>query len=50
MLIATLLTGLFYVPPVLALLAGAASGIGVWEVARSLTYKGDVYKRQPPRC
>ena len=39
-LIATLLTGLFFVPLVLALLAGAASGIGVWEVARSLTYKG----------
>lgn len=39
-LIAALVTGLFFVPLVLALLAGAASGIGVWEIARSLTYRG----------
>ncbi|MDO4919580.1 phosphatidate cytidylyltransferase [Kocuria sp.] len=39
-LIAALVTGLFFVPLVLALLAGAAAGIGVWEIARSLTYKG----------
>lgn len=39
-LIGALVTGLFFVPLVLALLAGAAAGIGVWEIARSLTYRG----------
>ena len=39
-LIGALVTGLFFVPLVLALLAGTAAGIGVWEIARSLTYKG----------
>ncbi|WP_144831112.1 phosphatidate cytidylyltransferase [Kocuria rhizophila] len=38
-LIGALVTGLFFVPLVLALLAGAAAGIGVWEIARSLTYR-----------
>lgn len=39
-LIGALVTGLFFVSLVLALLAGAAAGIGVWEIARSLTYRG----------
>jgi len=46
-LIGTLLVGLFAVPVVLALLAGAAAGIGVWEVGRSLRYRGIVIPRTP---
>ena len=46
-LIGALVTGLFFVPLVLALLAGAAAGIGVWEVARSLSYKGMQIPRAP---
>nr|WP_314315298.1 phosphatidate cytidylyltransferase [Kocuria rhizophila] len=46
-LIGALVTGLFFVPLVLALLAGAAAGIGVWEIARSLTYRGVQIPRVP---
>lgn len=46
-LIGALITGLFYVPVVLALLAGAASGIGMWEIARSLGYRGIEIPRVP---
>ena len=46
-LIATLLVGLFLFPLVLALLAGTAAGIGVWEIARSLSYRGIQIPRVP---
>lgn len=46
-LIGALVTGLFFVPLVLALLAGAAAGIGVWEIARSLTYRGVQIPKMP---
>lgn len=46
-LIATLLVGLFLFPVVLALLAGTAAGIGVWEIARSLSYRGIRIPRVP---
>ncbi|MBD2762645.1 phosphatidate cytidylyltransferase [Kocuria sp. cx-455] len=46
-LIATLLVGLFLFPFVLALLAGTAAGIGVWEIARSLSYRGIAIPRIP---
>ena len=46
-LIATLLVGLFLFPLVLALLAGTAAGIGVWEIARSLSYRGIGIPRIP---
>ncbi|WP_431813190.1 phosphatidate cytidylyltransferase [Kocuria sp. cx-455] len=46
-LIATLLVGLFLFPLVLALLAGTAAGIGVWEIARSLSYRGIAIPRIP---
>lgn len=46
-LIATLLVGLFLFPLVLALLAGTAAGIGVWEIARSLSYRGIRIPRVP---
>ncbi|GEC99601.1 phosphatidate cytidylyltransferase [Kocuria varians] len=46
-LIAALVTGLFFVPLVLALMAGAAAGIGVWEIARSLTHRGILIPKVP---
>ncbi|MGK7223793.1 phosphatidate cytidylyltransferase [Kocuria flava] len=46
-LIGTLLVGLFVQPLVLALLAGVASGIGVWEVGRSLRFRGIHIPRVP---
>ncbi|MEX5295225.1 phosphatidate cytidylyltransferase [Kocuria sp. CPCC 205268] len=46
-LIGTLLVGLFVQPLVLALLAGTAAGIGVWEVGRSLRYGGIAIPRVP---
>ncbi|MGC5653139.1 phosphatidate cytidylyltransferase [Kocuria nitroreducens] len=46
-LIGTLLVGLFVQPLVLALFAGTAAGIGVWEVGRSLRYRGIVIPRVP---
>ncbi|MCD1145075.1 phosphatidate cytidylyltransferase [Kocuria sp. LUK] len=46
-LIGTLLVGLFLEPLVLALLAGVASGIGVWEVGRSLRFRGIHIPRVP---
>lgn len=46
-LIGTLLVGLFALPEVLALLAGAAAGIGVWEVGRSLRFRGIEIPRIP---
>lgn len=46
-LIGALVTGLFFVPLVLALLAGAAAGIGVGEIARSLTYRGVQIPKMP---
>lgn len=46
-LIATLLVGLFLFPIVLALLAGTAAEIGVWEIARSLSYRGIRIPRVP---
>lgn len=46
-LITALLVGLFLFPLVLALLAGTAAGIGVWEIARSLSYRGIRIPRAP---
>ncbi|MFI7484250.1 phosphatidate cytidylyltransferase [Kocuria sp. M1R5S2] len=46
-LIGTLLVGLFVQPVVLALFAGAAVGIGVWEVGRSLRFRGITIPRVP---
>ncbi len=46
-LIGTLLVGLFVQPLVLALFAGTAAGIGVWEVGRSLRYGGIAIPRVP---
>ncbi|MHC5560050.1 phosphatidate cytidylyltransferase [Kocuria sp.] len=46
-LIGTLLLGLFAQPVVLALLAGAAAGIGVWEVGRSLRFRDIAIPRVP---
>ena len=39
-LIVVLLVGLFLVPPVVALLAAAAAGLGVWEVCGALARGG----------
>lgn len=47
LLIGALLTGLFFVPLVIALIAGAAAGTGVWEIARSLHYRGIDIPRAP---
>ena len=46
-LIGALLAGLFFVPLLVALIAGAAAGIGVWEIARSLRFRGIGIPRVP---
>ena len=46
-LLGTLLVGLFVQPVVLALFAGAAAGIGVWEVGRSLRFRNIDIPRLP---
>lgn len=46
-LITLLLVGILVLPLVLALLAGTAAGIGVWEVGRSLRFRGIVIPRVP---
>ncbi|MCT1590457.1 phosphatidate cytidylyltransferase [Kocuria palustris] len=46
-LIVVLLVGLFLVPPVVALLAAAAAGLGVWEVCGALARGGIKVPRAP---
>ena len=46
-LLGVLLLGLYVLPPLLALIAAAAAGLGVWEVCRSLEHGGIRVPRIP---